>query len=634
MPVISPASCPDPSFGSDVAHECTSKKFGMSCWAYCKTGSGAAKKYVCYMGGSGSTLDLFAATSNISCTGGGGRLLRDSGRQLVASCTSASATTAGLDVAGGGYSFATCVDLADGSACIVTCADGYNMSEATPPTWTCSSAALSGVKPTCVPVPCTYNLPSGVGVSHNCSGVGTGSSCIAGCGEGYALASGTTSESFACNWDGNFNGSAPSCVALPCATLHLSAYYQSDCANITTGSSCYVSCGNGYELSGNITQQTCEANGTFSGARPSCMPNLCTSGVPDDADLNTSSGCSGLRTGESCNVVCANGYTGNSASFSCAASGFVNGTKPTCTALNCSVPQDLAAGGRTVDTCSGLSYGEQCLVGCAFGYQLTANASAAQWTCDVNASASGEVALTGSMPQCEVIPCLYGLPAGDDFSSNCSTAGFGQSCLMSCATGYQGTATWLSCGEGQLFSGQAPSCSTRLCPHRTFPAGIQDTCGSTEFQGSCWTSCAAGYRSEGVASAEWTCNASDMALEAYGIALIGSNPSCQPTPCSFGLPQGRGYSHNCSGAATGQACTVSCSLGYNGTEVKQLVCDADEALKGVLPGCVATATLALLVVHGKMSLTVSNAAEFIVDLAAKAGVAQSLASAAQVDVSQ
>ena len=83
----------------------------------------------------------------------------------------------------------------------------------------------------------------------------------------------------------------------------MDAKYYHDCAGATTGQTCYVSCAQGYDLSGATSEYTCGSSGTISGSLPTCVAKAGSSGVPlaeQNLDLNINANCGGMVMGESC----------------------------------------------------------------------------------------------------------------------------------------------------------------------------------------------------------------------------------------------------------------------------------------------------------------------------------------------
>ena len=117
----------------------------------------------------------------------------------------------------------------------------------------CKDGLLDGNIPQCDPVPCTYNLPSSIGVKHNCSGIATGGTCVASCSaEGFTYASGGE-ETFECLPTGEFQGQSPSCVPAACRDLTLASRFEHRCSNMVYGDSCSVGCAAGFVMANLIS---------------------------------------------------------------------------------------------------------------------------------------------------------------------------------------------------------------------------------------------------------------------------------------------------------------------------------------------------------------------------------------------
>lgn len=296
LPSIQPATCSSPTFGAGVASQCVGKTFGTTCWAYCQASfAGGAKEYKCgLVSGSVSIVPIGA---NITCAAKTRRLqsFQEGSldlRRLAggAACTAASVLAAGLNDP---RFTSDCDGKADGEVCLVACADGYNLIDISPAIQTCVSGSLTGVRPTCVPIPCAFAAPSGLGVMSNCAGIGTGGNCSATCGGGYSLSSGTGPSRYTCGaggrTGGSFVGTLPTCLPVPCKDLVQDSKFTNTCAGKVTGDTCMVACATGYSLSGTASPYTCGMNSTFWGSPPVCLPDLCKTGQAErEADPLTS----------------------------------------------------------------------------------------------------------------------------------------------------------------------------------------------------------------------------------------------------------------------------------------------------------------------------------------------------------
>ncbi len=192
--------------------------------------------------------------------------------------------------------------------------------------------------------------------------------------------------------------------------------YSHTCSGVKVGSKCTVACDKGYSLTGSAQTRQCQVDLSFSGTLPTCTPNLCTQPLPTGSDIVAASNCTDLRTAQQCQVSCANGYSGAAATYTCASSGYILGTLPTCTAKTCPAPT-LPTGGD--GTCSNLAFGQSCLVSCGTGYTLKNNTVAQTLTCRWD-TATAAVKLTGTPVQCTANVCTNGIPSSTDFTHNCT----------------------------------------------------------------------------------------------------------------------------------------------------------------------------------------------------------------------
>lgn len=626
-PRVVPLVCAVPDFPEGVGHTCTDKTLGGICWTYCDYN---VAKYQCQMGVNGSGVVLVALWPPIACSPSR-RMASAGGPRRLAGYCDAAAQAAGFT--GEGIK-QDCLGKASGESCIVECGDGYNIS-GSPSVYTCAASSLytgPGL-PTCEPQACTTNFPDGLGVVHNCSGAVTGGFCTARCRSGYA----GTATQLSCQSTGELNGTSPSCEAVPCSALSLGpAFRTTACLGKATGDTCVVDCSNGWTANGSAVPYTCGASGNFSGAPPQCSPNVCTQGLPVGSDLRIGSTCAALRTLQTCTVACANGYAANSSLLTCTASGVLQGTTPTCTPQVC--PSLTPRFPGILHTCNDVTFGSACVVTCKTGYQLRTGASPQDWQCSWNET-NHSVSLQGMWPLCDPLPCLYNLPTGAQLVDNCTGVGTDGVCASSCAPGYAGMATELTCGSDATFHGFAASCVPQSCPARTIPQ-VQSTCQDALFGASCFASCAQGYTGS---AQSWDCVINTASL-GITISLQGPAPSCLSNPCLYNFPVGIEYTHTCAGIATDEVCAVQCSAEFIGMS-QPFMCLSTGALNGTLPTCLArtsthtttgTTTTTIKVaatITGNLTLLVSDPAAFIADPQARAAVAASVATLVNVPVS-
>lgn len=381
LPTISPMECAITSGmnSSGVDSTCGAKTMAQDCWTFCqKTHRGNFTHLMCEHVPANGTV-LFQAIPEDGWVG-------DAASLPLAQCAAADRRrlTAGgycdenhKDIAPSktaGVDGSSCLGKASGEVCLAVCAAGYQITGA-PVMYTCADNKTytgSGV-PQCSPKKCTGGFPSGLGVSHGCSDIGTDANCTASCAQGFN----GSSTTFTCQSNGDLAGTSPSCTAKTCAPLNLAAQFAtSACSNVSTNGTCLVECAEGYEGAG--ASYTCQPSGSIEGTPPNCTAKACgSSGVPVDADL-LKSGCGGLTTGQNCTVQCAAGYTGTAQPWTCTAQGAVAGTKPTCRAATCP-PLENKTG--IEHTCSAVAYGSSCEVGCAANFELAAGESSQQHQC-------------------------------------------------------------------------------------------------------------------------------------------------------------------------------------------------------------------------------------------------------------
>ncbi|CAE8666735.1 unnamed protein product [Polarella glacialis] len=599
VPAVSAAVCSEPSFGEGVAHTCQGKSFSTECWAFCKRGFiGATVKLECVLSGtSDGSVALLPVGDSPSCTPGrrmsymsdenvsdenaSNESVPDSDSSIGCDASEAASGLQGVGVKH------NCLGISPGNLCLAECQDGFEINGSAS-VFSCDGSSFSGSPPQCVALPCTYSPPDGLGVLHNCSGVGTLSTCEATCGNGYGYASGAAAETFTCTATGEFQGTAPACEPSPCATLgqDSSDGYSHDCSGNVNGDSCIVACADGFSAPNGTASAAvleCGASG-YTGSIPTCEPNPCSSdSLPTGLDLEVN--CTGLTTGESCMVSCAQGYSGAVANFTCTSQGDFSGQRPICTPQTC---DDLVQGlleGVTHD-CSGVRFGSKCGTSCAAGHSLAATSSLTELHCLWDA-AVGQVTLQGASPVCEPDPCVDNFPSGESFQHDCVGVATTGVCTVQCAPGYEGSSPQnLSCAASGVLEGDTPNCTVRTCAPRHLPGMQQGICQGLSFGDSCLTTCEDGYdASSGVQ--QWTC---DLLPGGGGsVELQGSDPDCQPLPCLDNSPVSAQFQHNCEGVSTGSSCDVVCTSDYVGSS-SNLTCGADRAFYGSLPVCQPTTT--------------------------------------------
>ena len=139
-----------------------------------------------------------------------------------------------------------------------------------------------GTSPTCAASTCNALLLSSAYDVTACADVTTGQTCLVSCAQGWELSSNATS--YTCQGSGIASGSPPTCIPRTCTGLGtLGAELDtSGCDSRTTGQTCKAKCANGY--AGNFGIFACMLTGVLEGASPTCFPlagspRLCLTGV-------------------------------------------------------------------------------------------------------------------------------------------------------------------------------------------------------------------------------------------------------------------------------------------------------------------------------------------------------------------
>eukprot|EP01047_Picozoa_sp_COSAG01_P057517 COSAG01_NODE_6658_length_3560_cov_2.825195_1_plen_1176_part_01 len=413
-----------------------------------------------------------------------------------------------------------CASTSAGQSCLLRCASGY-VGQAT--VYTCpalnvnASIAPTGTLPICVPIVACAPLgspgsagPPGISAALNlsaCSNVPAGGSCLVTCAPGYV---GSTARLNCPSANTNAirapmpTSNLPTCAPIVgCAPLLLPTQYDAtSCANVPAGSSCTVSCGAGYI--GGSSQPCADDPGHGPGDLGYGIRGYtCASAI---AEFGCGTFYHYQNIADFCPLSC--GRCTAQGSFSCSATNTLTttqpfGTLPRCTRLQaCNGFSILSVSSQYVSNCSNVSAGHDCIVSCAPGY----SGGSKTFTCsasNTNAAASP----TGMWPVCSQINgCapLHATHNGVTFSSTgCHSLAAGDSCLVSCPSGYNGTAVNFSCPalltnhETQPIALAYPACSKIFrCAALDISGPVAfDTraCTSVAAGSSCIVSCAPGY---------------------------------------------------------------------------------------------------------------------------------------------
>lgn len=438
-----------------------------------------------------------------------------------------------------------------------------------------------------VQVECMTGLPEGFETSA-CAGLISGQSCSVSCVpplEG-------TSQYF-CNQEGVFEGVAPTCLARQCTFAEeVSTFYDSSaCDETTTGGFCFVMCPALYE--GLESLFFCGPDWLLRGILPECTRTECYVGsLPssDGADftdcLSNSEGLP-IGAGESCQVACNYGFSGASQTMNCLASGSFQGDAVTCTRKQCEITwsdtsilmncRDGAQSGMAASA----EHGDVCVAFCAEGFV----GSSTELSCV-------DGGFQGGLPTCTRAICTWqAFPLRQNVdNTDCNGKQLGESCQLSCDSGYTGTGDpTVTCQSNNFYSEPQLSCEPLSCGDLSSVDGfasnvVGHSCANAQYSDVCSAYCLDGYQISGslpdLQCAGGTTNAGFTQTD--GTALQA--PTCVPQPCTSGFPTMRGATHNCTGAVTGEYCTVTAEAGYEAIPSDAVLqCQSDGVISGQMP---------------------------------------------------
>ncbi|XP_063962427.1 sushi, von Willebrand factor type A, EGF and pentraxin domain-containing protein 1-like isoform X2 [Lytechinus pictus] len=490
-----------------------------------------------------------------------------------------------------------------GTSCAYKCDTGYQTTDLTK--LTClENGTLSIDLPTCTVVNCSIPdvFPSHLSaVNIECSSGATveyNTSCTYECDTGY-MTTGPTSLS--CAESGELTMDLPNCTVVTCSIPddfppNVIAILD-DCTSgsiIEYGTSCAYECDTGYQTT-DLTKLTCLENGTLSIDLPTCTVVTCS--IPDDFPPNViaivddcSSG-SIIEYGTSCAYECDTGYqTTDLTKLTCLENGTLSIELPTCTVVNCSIPDvfpsHLSAVNIECSSGATVEYNTSCTYECDTGYMTTGPTS-------LSCAESGE--LTMDLPNCTVVTCSIpdDFPPNviailDDCTSGCIIE-YGTSCAYECDTGYQTTdLTKLTCLENGTLSIDLPTCTVVTCSiPDDFPPNviaILDDCSSgsiIEYGTSCAYECDTGYQTTDLT--KLTC------LENGTLSI--DLPTCTVVTCSIPddfPPHVIAIVDDCTSGSIieyGASCAYKCDTGYQTTDLTKLTCLESGTLSIDLPTC-------------------------------------------------
>ncbi|EDQ85702.1 uncharacterized protein MONBRDRAFT_38713 [Monosiga brevicollis MX1] len=392
---------------------------------------------------------------------------------------------------------------------------GGDASRSCTPALTWAGAEIICTRVSCGDLPALSN-----GFVDTSGGIDFESVATFSCNEGYTR-SGPASRT--CQASGEWSGSAPMCVTLPCPSLPVFAHGSatSSSSNPIVGATLTYACDAGYTLSGN-TEATCIWSGSammWNTEAPTCTAIPCDPLVaPANGELDVSN--NGIFPATA-TYNCQAGYTLTAdGTRTCQTDGTWSGSVPACTGVPC---ETLTAPPYGAVSSTHNWFPSTVTFTCFDGYEL---AGASSLECRSDGSWSD------SAPTCK--PCAVNM------FRNTSTSGPQcESCPAFSSTG--GLTARVTCACNAGFGGVAGSC--QACPVNTSKSTVDNA--------PC-TACAPGYMTSGT-NAE-TCDGVPCAMVpsiAYG-SFISTNNNRYPSTGTFSCETGFALANDDNGVRTCQ----------------------------------------------------------------------------------
>ncbi len=415
----------------------------------------------------------------------------------------------------------TCATGYSGTATSITCSDG---------TWSTSSG--------CMIVSCSaYPTQSGYTIAAGSATYGTTRTVI--CNSGYT----GTASSIICQSDASWSSSS-GCTLISnfCPSSPAQTGYAIASGTQSLGSTRTASCATGY--SGTALSIACQSDASWSSSSGcTLISNFCPSS-PVQTGYAIEPGTQSL--GSTRTASCATGYSGTALSITCQSSGAWTSLSG-CIIRDCGTP--VASTGYVLGSGS-TTFGSLFTMTCATGYSGTASSISCAST-GVWSSPSG----------CIIVACPS-IPTQSNYVIASGASTYGSIRSVSCATGYSGTASSITCQSSGVWTASA-GCSIVDCGIPVASAGYAIGSGSTTYGATYSMSCSSGYSG----------TAASLSCQAYGswTAQSGCNIiSCIPSPTQTGYAIAAGTS------TYGSSRTVSCASGYSGSSTA-ITCQASAA---------------------------------------------------------
>ncbi|XP_035679036.1 IgGFc-binding protein-like [Branchiostoma floridae] len=443
-----------------------------------------------------------------------------------------------------------------------TCNPGYVLNGDA--TTTCQAdGTWSNAVPTCEPISCPLLTAPTDGALSPAGPYEYPNQVTFTCNPGYVLNGAATTT---CQADGTWSNVVPTCTPVPCPLLTaptdgaLSPAGPYEYPNQVT-----FTCNPGYVLNGDATT-TCQADGTWSNAVPTCTPIPCPLlTAPTDGALSPAGP---YEYPNQVTFTCNPGYVLNGdATTTCQADGTWSNAVPTCTPIPC--PLLTAPTDGALSPAGPYAYPNQVTFTCNPGYVLNGDATT---TCQADGTWSNAV------PTCTPIPCPLLTAPTDGALSPAGPYEYPNQVIFTCNPGYvlNGDAT-TTCQADGTWSNAVPTCTPIPCPLLTAPTdGALSPTGPYEYPNQVTFTCNPGYVLNGDATT--TCQADGTWSNAV--------PTCTPVQCPLLAAPANGKRRPRTGATSYQdEVSFRCDSGYELNGADSTTCQGDETWSNAVPTC-------------------------------------------------
>ncbi|CAL8307863.1 unnamed protein product [Lota lota] len=392
------------------------------------------------------------------------------------------------------------------STCAFSCEEGFELSGQS--LIECDHAGKwTADVPTCSVIACAPISPPAMGnmtCVDSLAQFSFGSSCSVTCLEGYTLAG---SHTLACLASGEWSQARPTCIAVRCSSLKVPPHAVLGCQDpirvSSYGSTCTVHCEEGFNLIGSNTTQ-CSAQGRWSRGLPVCQAMQCrVLSAPPHGSLSCSDPHGAFSFSSRCALTCDEGFLPNgTAHTECSSLGTWSQEVPQCLAMQCRVLSAPPHGSLSCsDPHGAFSFSSRCALTCDEGFLPNGTAHT---ECSSLGTWSQEV------PQCLAMQCRV-LSAPPHGSLSCSDPhgafSFSSRCALTCDEGFlpNGTAP-TECSSLGTWSQEVPQCLAMQCRVLSAPPhgslSCSDPHGAFSFSSRCALTCDEGFLPNGTAHTE------------------------------------------------------------------------------------------------------------------------------------